>query len=57
MATSSITHNFVVHDPEKFIHAFEESERAVANLTTRKTVDAQFVSDPKEIKKFFAKRK
>lgn len=28
MATSSITHNFVVSDPERFIKAYEASEKS-----------------------------
>ena len=55
MATSSITHNFIVRDPkaaERLAKALEES----ANDPPRPfTVDAKFLDDPDEIRELILK--
>ena len=57
MATSSITHNFIITDPkvaERLAKALEES----ANDPPRPfTVDAKFLDDPDEIREFMERRR
>ena len=57
MATSSITHNFIITDPkvaERLDKALEES----ANDPTRPcTVDAEILNDPDELKEFMERRR
>lgn len=50
MAISSITHNFVVSDPERFIEAFEASERACAEAPQAEPVRSTVVTDPDKIR-------
>lgn len=57
MATSSITHHFVVSDPERFIEAFEESERKLQQLPEQTLPNVHVLKDPKEIREVWAKRK
>lgn len=57
MATSSITHNFVVSNPksvQRFVAALDEAER---DRTPRQTLPGRQLTDPKEIAAFMAKRK
>ena len=52
MATSSITHNFVVSDPKRFVEAFEASEKEPkTELPTFRELH-----DPQEIAALLAKR-
>ena len=57
MATSSITHNFIVRDPEaiaRLVKALEES----ANEPPRpSTVNVKFLDDPDELREFMQKVK
>lgn len=53
MATSSITHNFVVSDPKRFIEALEEADR---DRTPKQAIPCRQLTDPKEILEFMAKR-
>jgi len=46
MPTSSITHNFVVTNQEKFLQALEESER---DITPKKKLSYKLLNDHKEI--------
>ena len=57
MATSSITHNFVISNPEsvkRFITAIEEAE---SDQILEKTLPGRQLTDSKEILAFMAKRK
>lgn len=57
MATSSITHNFVISNPEsvkKFITAIEEAEHDRMRKTT---LPGRQLTDPSEILALMAKRK
>ena len=57
MATSSITHNFIITDPdeiERFAKALEES---AAEPPMPLEVDAKFLDDPDEIREFLQKVK
>lgn len=57
MATSSITHNFVVSNPESvelFIKAIDEAER---DRTPKQTLPGRQLTDPQEILDLMAKRK
>ena len=57
MATSSITHNFIITDPEeieRFAKALEES----ANDPPRpSTVEVKYLKDPDELKEFMERRR
>lgn len=50
MATSSITHNFVVSNPERFIEAFEASERVCEKAAQAEPVRSTVVTDPDRIR-------
>lgn len=50
MATSSITHNFVVSNPERFIEAFEASERACEKKSQAEPARSTVVTDPDRIR-------
>ena len=55
MATSSITHNFIITDPdeiERFAKALEES---AAEPPMPLEVDAKFLDDPDEIRELILK--
>ena len=55
MATSSITHNFIITDPdeiERFAKALEES---AAEPPMPLEVDAEFLDDPDEIRELILK--
>ena len=57
MATSSITHNFVVSNPKsvkRFVTALEEAEH---DRTPKQTLPGRQLTDPKEILALMAKRK
>lgn len=57
MATSSITHNFVISDPEsvrRFVTAIEEAE---SDRTPKQTLPGRQLTDPNEILALMAKRK
>lgn len=57
MATSSITHNFVISSPEsvkRFVTAIEEAE---FDRTPRQTLPGRQLTDPNEILALMAKRK
>lgn len=57
MATSSITHNFVISSPEsveKFITAIEEAE---SDRTSKQTLPGRQLTDSDEILALMAKRK
>ena len=57
MATSSITHNFVVSDPDslqRFISALEEADR---DRTPKQTLPGRQLTDPEEIAALMKKRK
>lgn len=60
MATSSITHNFVITDSKHarmFANALEEAEREYKNAAPRRPAPGRELKDPEEIKRFLAKRK
>ena len=57
MATSSITHNFVVSDPnsiKRFAAAIDEAEH---DRTPKQILPGRQLTDPKEILALMAKRK
>ena len=57
MATSSITHSFVISNPKsvkRFITALEEAEH---DRTPKQTLPGRQLTDPKEILNLMAKRK
>lgn len=57
MATSSITHNFVVSNPKsvkRFVTALEDAEH---DRTPKQTLPGRQLTDPKEILALMAKRK
>lgn len=57
MATSSITHNFVISDPQsvkKFISAIDEADR---NRMPVRSLPGRQLTDPEEIMALMAKRK
>ena len=57
MATSSITHNFVISNPdtvERFVAALDESEH---DRTPKQSLPVRQLTDPQEILAFMAKRK
>lgn len=57
MATSSVTHNFVISNPEsvkRFISALEESEQ---DRTPKLKLPGRQLTDPKEISTLMKKRK
>ncbi len=57
MATSSITHNFVVSDPKsikRFIAAIDEADH---DRTPKRTLPGRELTDPQEILALMAKRK
>ena len=57
MATSSITHNFIITDPdeiERFAKALEES---AAEPPKPCTVDYKYLKDPEELREFMKKVK
>ena len=57
MATSSITHNFVVSKPnsvKRFVAAIDEADR---DRTPKQTLPGRQLTDPKEILALMAKRK
>lgn len=57
MATSSVTHNFVVSGPksvQRFVAALEEAEQ---DRTPKQVLPGRQITDPKEISAFMAKRK
>ena len=57
MATSSITHNFVVSNPKsvkRFVAAIDEADR---DRTPKQTLPGRQLTDPKEILALMAKRK
>lgn len=57
MATSSITHNFVISNPEsveRFITAIEEAE---SDRTPKQSLPGRQLTDSKEILALMAKRK
>ncbi|MCD8068630.1 MAG: hypothetical protein LUE87_07055 [Lachnospiraceae bacterium] len=59
MATSSITHSFVVSDPEaveRFVNAIEESAKDKDRYPFRSLDKAIFLTDPEEITAFMEKR-
>ncbi len=59
MATSSITHSFVVSDPEaveRFVNAIEESAKDKERFPFRLLDKAVFLTDPEEIAAFMEKR-
>ncbi len=56
MATSSITHNFVISNPksiEHFVAALDESER---DRTPKQVLPGRQLTDPQEILSLMAKR-
>lgn len=55
MATSSITHNFVVSDVERFVDAVEKSEMAVNSMHKPSNNRSTVVDDPERIRKNWAK--
>lgn len=55
MATSSITHNFVVSDPERFAEALAAAEQEAESRTPREQVAVRDVTDPAEIRSFWKK--
>lgn len=57
MATSSITHNFVISDPksvERFVEAIDEADR---DRTPKQTLPGRQLTDPQEILNLMSKRK
>jgi hypothetical protein len=57
MATSSITHNFIINDPaaaERFANALEEAEKTRVEL---KPSMGKLLTDPDDIKALLMKRK
>lgn len=55
MPTSSITHNFVVSDPKRFIEALDAAEEEAKHHTPRKKISVHDVTDPVEIRSFVEK--
>lgn len=58
MPTSSITHNFIVTNPEKFLQAVEESgqDKLEQYPTPKKKLSYKLLTNPKEIAEFMKKR-
>ena len=59
MATSSITHNFVLSDRESaegFIRAIEEAEKDKANRHASRPLQGRLLTDSNEIINLMAKR-
>lgn len=57
MATSSVTHNFVISDHKtlkRFLDALDESDR---DRTPKQKLPGRQLTDPKEILELMAKRK
>ena len=57
MATSSITHNFVVSNPnsvKRFVAAIDEADR---DRTPKQTLPGRQLTNPKEILALMSKRK
>ncbi len=57
MATSSITHNFVVSSPKsikRFVTAIDEADR---DRAPKQTLPGRHLTDPQEILNLMAKRK
>lgn len=57
MATSSVTHNFVISDPEsmkRFVAAIDEADR---DRTPKQTLPGRQLTDPQEILALMSKRK
>ena len=57
MTTSSVTHNFVISDPEsvkRFAKAIDEADR---DRTPKRTFPGRQLTDPQEILALMAKRK
>ncbi len=57
MATSSITHNFVLSDPKnvnRFVEAIDEADR---DRAPKRTLPARLLTDPQEILDLMSKRK
>lgn len=53
MATSSITHNFVISDPaaiERFVQAIDESEKEKAARQEKHSHNWKLLTDPQEIR-------
>ena len=60
LATSSITHNFVISDPaaiERFVQAIEESEREKATRQEKRSHNWKLLTDEQEILELMAKKK
>ena len=57
MATSSITHNFIVSNPESVAKFAKALEEAAGDPPRPSTVDAKFLDDPEELKEFLQKVK
>lgn len=57
MATSSITHNFIISDPksvERFIKAIDEADH---DRTPKQKLPGRQLTDPQEILSLMSKRK
>ena len=57
MATSSITHNFVVTDAKRFLDAIDESERKCAEISANEGPRCRTVTDPAEIREIWKNMK
>ena len=57
MATESIFHNFSISNPEEARRFAEALEIAAKNRLKKRKGKSQLVTDPAEIKKFFAQKK
>ena len=57
MASSSITHNFVISNPDsvkRFVEAIDEADR---DCTSKQTLPGRQLTNPQEILALMAKRK
>ena len=57
MATSSITHNFIVRDPEAIARLVKALEESANDPPMPFTVDAKFLDDPDELREFMERRR
>lgn len=57
MATSSITHNFVVTDAKRFLDAIDESERKCAEISANEGPCCRTVTNPAEIREIWESMK
>lgn len=53
MATSSITHNFIVSDSKRFAEALEVAEQEAVSRAPHKPVQVHNITDASEIRSFW----